>query len=116
MADDRYQEMREILYADYRMRHGELDTGGMQAIEDYIAMQAMKDKYQADIDTNGVMETVYNGRQKFRRENKAVGMVAKVATEQIKILKAIGLVKASKASAGAADANETDEENDFDTY
>ena len=99
--------------------NGELGAGIAEAIWDYVALQEIKEAYGADIAARGVIETVNNGRQKFRRENKSVAAMAKVMAEQLKLLKAIGLIRSGRTHNGAlgnGDGEEDDEGNEFDAY
>lgn len=113
--EDAVRDMRKALEAEYQARcGGEIPAGVVAALNDYDDLGRIKGEYLEDVRMRGVVETVINGKQRFRRENKSVAAVSKIALEQIKILKAIGLVRASRAADGGS--NMYEEENDFDSF
>lgn len=74
-------------------------------IVDYAKQESIKRRLYADIDSHGVSWAGGNGRQSYRKENKAVAAYAKYCNEQAKLLKALGLGDIG---------DDTDEDDDFD--
>lgn len=60
-------------------------------VEDYMKFWELKNKYQDDIDQQGIWITWVNGSQTGEKKNESVGELLKVNTQMLKILSELNL-------------------------
>lgn len=59
-------------------------------ISDYVRLESIKGKLMADIENRGVGRTETNGRQRYWKDNKSIGLLLKYMSQQQSILKSFG--------------------------
>lgn len=91
-----------------------LNSAALSCMENAAILQDVIYDLKEDIRQRGVIELFQQGKQKIRRENKAVANLAKTCIEQQKLLKGIGLLKAS--AAGTEDSESGEDDDEFDEF
>ncbi|MEG1891358.1 MAG: P27 family phage terminase small subunit [Clostridia bacterium] len=103
-------EMYDGLCADYARQYGAVSNAAQSIIADVAVMEQTKRELNNDIEERGVMVTVYNGRQQFHQENKAIQAARALAEQQRKHLSELKLTPASQR------VNPDAAEDDFNSF
>lgn len=80
----------ENLVAMVTEKFGTPDGTQRVRISDYVRLESIKGKLMADIENRGVGRTETNGRQRYWKDNKSIGLLLKYMSQQQSILKSLG--------------------------
>lgn len=89
-------------------KFGVLDGTQQVRISDYVRLESIKGKLMTDIESRGVGRTETNGRQRYWKDNKSIGLLLKYMSQQQSILKSLGL------GGVEPDADADEEDDGFD--
>lgn len=89
--DELLNGLYENLVAMVTEKFGIPDGTQRVRISDYVRLESIKGKLIADIESRGVGRTETNGRQRYWKDNKSIGLLLKYMSQQQSILKSLGL-------------------------
>ena len=78
-------------------------------LTDYVRLEQLKERADADVAARGLGKMESNGRQRYWKDNKSTVLVLKYMEQQNRILKALGLGAASAEADGGSDDDAVDE-------
>ena len=81
----RKQRIRTSLIKEIEQKEMDVELWG-DLINDYLTFWEIKEKLKYDIERNGAMITIENGKQKFRKRNDAVVELPKISKRMTDIL------------------------------
>lgn len=100
---------------EYKRAMGALNNHAELIIYNIAALEDAKVAYRTDLDTRGVIVTVENGRQKFRKPNRSQVELERVMDKQARLSARLGMVGGRGAGGEAAgDAAREETLDDFD--
>lgn len=89
--DELLRGLHESLAAMVTEKFGSLDGTQRVRINDYVRLESIKGKLMGDIERRGVGQAETNGRQRYWKDNKSIGLLLKYMSQQQSILKSLGL-------------------------
>lgn len=113
MADESRERLArervDALSRQYEAVNGEISPAAQTLLDAFHRLELLRLEADESLESKGLKDTYYNGRQTLTRENKAFTQLCKAVAAQTKLMQALKLLPGGRRA-----AHENDEDEDGD--